>query len=368
MRVLYIGNYADGTGWANFAQRQILALDAAGVDVACRRIKLNNYKDVVHPRLLELEEKKGKFDVVIQNCLPHFSEYSGKFDKNIIYYMNETSNFNSSTWASHINLMDEAWVPSVHNVISSQASRVEIPIKPIPTAVELERFKAPPAPLPLRDTFKDDFIFYTIGEFNTRKNMAALLKAFHLEFNKDEPVQLLIKTSPTGLGNKPQDVIQGFINNVKTGLKLSPNLSDYKEEIIFCENVTSDVVDRIHMTGDCFVNFSHGEAVGLPTLDAMGYGRPVIVAKHTGFIEYLTSECSWLVDSYEDSVFGALDTFGDLLTGRELWFETPIPLIRKAMRECYENKDLRQQKVQYAKKQIENFSYQKVGNIMKESL
>ncbi len=367
-KVLYIGNYADGTGWANFAQRQILALDAAGVDVACRRIKLNNYKDMVHPRLLELEEKKGKFDVVIQNCLPHFSEYSGKFDKNIIYYMNETSNFNSSTWASHINLMDEAWVPSVHNVISSQASRVEIPIKPIPTAVDLERFKAPPAPLPLRDTFKDDFIFYTIGEFNTRKNMAALLKAFHLEFDKDEPVQLLIKTSPTGLGKKPQEVIQGFINNIKTGIKLSPNLSDYKEEIILCENVTADVVDRVHITGDCFVSASHGEAVCLPALDAMGYEKPLIVPEHTGFLEYLNRSCCFYVDTYEDTVFGALDTFGDLLTGRENWYEVSVPSLRRSMRAVYENRVEREARAYNAKLRLLDFSYKNVGQIMKGAL
>ena len=38
MKVLYIGNYKDGTGWANACLNNILALDGAGVDVAPRAI------------------------------------------------------------------------------------------------------------------------------------------------------------------------------------------------------------------------------------------------------------------------------------------------------------------------------------------
>lgn len=368
MRVLYIGNYRDHTGWGSFAERQVLALDAAGVDVGCRAIKLNANKDTVPERILELEQKRGDFDVIIQNVLPHYSEYNSRFAKNIVYYMNETSNFASSTWANHINQMDEAWVPSVHNVLSSRESNVSIPIRPIPTAVNLEQFASPPPPLPLRNDFKDDFIFYTIGEFNSRKNMGALLKAFHLEFHRDEPVQLMIKTSPTGLGGNPQEAIQNFINGIKRGLKLSPRLTDYKEEIIICENLASAVIPGIHVTGDAFVSTSHGEAVCLPALDAMGYSRPVIAPYHTGFTEYLDTSNGWPVDCYEDSVFGALDTFGDLMTGRESWYEVSVPSLRRNMRTVFENSEERALRVRQAKKQLEHFSYENVGEAMKEAL
>lgn len=368
MRVLYIGNFRDFTGWGSFATRQILALDAAGVDVGCRAIKLNANKDTVPERILELEQKRGDFDVIIQNVLPHYSEYNSRFAKNIVYYMNETSNFASSTWANHINQMDEAWVPSIHNILSSRESNVSIPIRHIPTAVNLEQFASPPPPLPLRNDFKDDFIFYTIGEFNSRKNMGALLKAFHLEFHKDEPVQLMIKTSPTGLGENPQEVIQNFINGIKRGLKLSPRLTDYKEEIIICENLASEIIPRIHVTGDCFVSTSHGEAVCLPALDAMGYERALIVPQHTGFLEYLNGEECWLTDTRIDSVFNALDTFGDLMTGRETWFEVSVPDLRRNMRYAYQNKVDRKAKIARAKERLLNFSYKKVGEAMKEAL
>ena len=42
MKVLYIGCYRDGTGWAKAAQNYILSLDTAGVEVVPRFIKLND--------------------------------------------------------------------------------------------------------------------------------------------------------------------------------------------------------------------------------------------------------------------------------------------------------------------------------------
>ena len=40
MKVLYIGNYRDGTGWANACINNILALDSVGVDVVPRAIPI----------------------------------------------------------------------------------------------------------------------------------------------------------------------------------------------------------------------------------------------------------------------------------------------------------------------------------------
>ena len=53
MKVLYLGHYKESSGWANVTVDQILALDAAGVDVVCRNVTLTQDKPNVHPRILE---------------------------------------------------------------------------------------------------------------------------------------------------------------------------------------------------------------------------------------------------------------------------------------------------------------------------
>lgn len=57
MKVLYIGCYRDGTGWGQAAIDYILSLDAAGIDVVPRPIKLNDRQINLPKRISELEQK-----------------------------------------------------------------------------------------------------------------------------------------------------------------------------------------------------------------------------------------------------------------------------------------------------------------------
>ena len=55
MKVLYIGLYREGTGWGRAAIDYILSMDAAGIEVVPRAVKLNDRQPELPPRLLELE-------------------------------------------------------------------------------------------------------------------------------------------------------------------------------------------------------------------------------------------------------------------------------------------------------------------------
>ena len=56
MKVLYIGYYKEDSEWGNITSNNILALDAAGIDVVCRNFKLTKDRDITG-RLKELEQK-----------------------------------------------------------------------------------------------------------------------------------------------------------------------------------------------------------------------------------------------------------------------------------------------------------------------
>ena len=112
MKILYIGNYKDGTGWANACINNILALDSVGVEVVPRAITFNDGSHNCPERILELEENsEAGCDICIQHTLPHLYSYNSKF-KNIGFLATETSNFIESSWQHHANLMDEIWVPT----------------------------------------------------------------------------------------------------------------------------------------------------------------------------------------------------------------------------------------------------------------
>lgn len=367
MKVIYIGNFRDSTGWAHFAQNQILALDVAGVEVIPRCIKLNNVQGKVPERILELESKSDRNpDVIIQNVLPHFLQKTGRA-KNIASYLVETSNFCMTNWHTRINQMDQAWVTCEHSAWASKQSGVRIPIEIIPMGFDLEKYKVQYEPLALRNQFKDKFIFYYIGELNSRKNIETLLKAFHLEFSPSEPVELLIKTTPVGLGDNPNDTINNILYNVKKGLKLYQTETAYKKEIIVCEYLDEVQMNRLHASCDCFITTARGEGWNIPGFEAACFNKDVIVPNHTAFQEWAHFFPNVdTINSEETRVFNANDAaFQDIYTGFENWYEVELEDLMYSMRCSFENPG-QKRNVDFNK--IQKFSLKSVGELMKEYL
>lgn len=369
MKVLYISVYRDGTGYGRAATDNILALDAAGVDVVPRPLKLNNHTTTVPERVLELEGKSPSgADFVIQHTLPSMMEYNGGFKANIAMYCSETSNFLSSNWSFKLNCMDLAIVPSDQMIDAAKESKVLIPVKKIPYPTNVAKFERSYKPIPL-DKLDGSFTFYTIAEMGKRKNLKAILQAFHTEFMPYEPVNLLIKTHKFGVSSEEcKKHIEADCSSIKKWLKLYPKENFYKKEIIMTDILAEESLYRLHTTCDCFVSASYGEAWALPAFDALGFGKTPIVTNWGGFKEYINNDTGWLVDCVQEQVFGINDSADNLYTGRETWASVSISHLRKCMREAYTNKVLREQKAELGMEKVYDFSYNKVGSLIRKEL
>lgn len=366
MKILYIGVYRDGTGWAQSALDYILAIDAAGLDVVARPVRLNAGKNPIPNRILELEKKSSKdADIVIQHVLPHQMDYCGNFKKNIAMYFTETSNFSSTNWANKINTLDEAWVPNSEAIKVSQESGVKVPVEAIPIPTDLSRFQKKYEKMDFAKELKGSFIFYTIGEATRRKNLGALLKAFHSEFRSTEPVELVIKSSQHGL--TPEELkfnLTKYCTEVKQGLKLN---KEYKKEILITNRLSDDSIMRLHHSCDCFVSASFGEAWCIPAFDAMGCGKTPIVTNCGGFKEYMSNEAGWLVNSIQEPVFGMnKESFSDLYTANENWNAVSIADLKRCMREAYELRN--ESKAEFGINRVYDFGYENVGQHIKKVL
>lgn len=354
----------------------MLALHAAGVDVVARPLKLNNNRAELPPLVEEFEKKHGgAFDAVIQNVLPHHADYCGKIPQNVVYYCTETSHFRGTNWADRINSMDVAWVCNPQSLLASRHSGVNPPIEVIPIACDITKYQRNYKTLSIRDRLGDSFIFYYIGEFNKRKNISTLLKAFHLEFDVNEPVHLVLKTNiGPGSGDEFKNIeakeqIVSEINRVKEAMKLYSSLEYYKQEIVLTGRYTNEEIMRLHSSCDCFVCPSFGEAWCLPAFDAMALGKTPIVPNHTGFRSYMSDSCGWLVKSAPEPVFAMHNgTFDNLFTSREQWWGADVYDLMRCMREAYESGTNRQEKALSGKKRAYDFAHEKVGKQMVECL
>jgi len=367
MKVLYCGVYRDGTGWGQAAIDYILSLDAAGIDVVPRPVKLNNSSHNLPLRITQLEQKLSSgCDVVIQHVLPNMMAYNGRM-KNIGLFASETSHFRGSGWADYLNMMDEVWVINNQQVEACKKSGVKHTPKVIPHATNIERFQQTYKPLSTLEHFKkqNQFVFYTIGEYVRRKNVMAMVKAFHLEFYPEEPVQLVLKVNIPGLTNEQcKASVEEDCRRVKEGLKLK----GCKQETVIVDRLSDEGIMRLHAAGDVFVSSSTGEAWSIPAFDAMAMGKTPIVTNCGGFPDYLSDQEGWLVQSHQEPCFGVTDSVQGLYLGDELWNQIDISHLRSCMREAFTNFSLRQAKTINSLTKAYDFSYSEIGAQMKAVL
>ena len=368
MKVLYIGVYRDGTGWGQAAIDYILALDAAGIEVVPRPLKLSNSHHTPPERIRELEKRSSAgCDVVIQHILPHQMEFDGRFSKNIALFASETDSFRWSHWPERLNLMDEVWCINRQQKAATYGSGVKRPVRVVPHATDITRFQKQHKPLErLRRELDGGFTFYTIGELVRRKNLPALIKAFHLEFSPSEPVNLVIKATKPGFSaDETAKHIGAMCDEIKSGLKLYRRLETYHREIIITERFSDEDLLRLHASCDCFVCPSFGEAWCIPAFDAMAMGKTPIVTNCGGFSDYLTLDCGWLVNCRPEPVFGEKDTFQDLFVGHEQWSLVNINHLRACMRTTYENEKLRKYMAEAGIDRAYDYTYERIGSVMK---
>ena len=323
MKALYIGHYKDGTGWGNAALNNILALDTAGVNVVPRAITYEAEDKVKNPTIEKLEQKdQSGCNIVIQHTLPSNYCYDGRFDKNIGVLCAESSNFNQTDWARNCNTMDEIWVPNKATRKICLESGVTVPVRLVKYSLDLEQYK--PEGKAAVQELKDNFVFGFVGEFIERKNIQALVRAFHMMFDSRDKVKLFIKTS-----KKSVHQVQEYCGHIRKGLKLPKCFS---EEVIICGSIPqAEYVDIISQI-DCFVMPSRGESFCIPSLEVLAMGIPSIWTKDIGMDHVIGLP----VPSRDVPCFGAIETLEDIDTSASTWKEIDIIELSKAMKRMYD--------------------------------
>jgi glycosyltransferase involved in cell wall biosynthesis len=369
MKVLYIGHYKERGGWAEATKNYILAMNEVGIDVVCRNVTLTQD----HPVSKEIEklEKKSteNVDICIQHVLPHHLIGTNQFKKNIAFLASESTSIKDLTWFEYLKLMDEIWVPNTNLKLSLENDGLKN-ITIIPHCFDVEKYtkKYPEINLPIS---KDAFKFYYIGDWNERKNIEAIIRCFHSEFDEADDVQLIFKINKFGYTQeKLQSEFNNFVSQYKQKLRIHQDQSRYKKEIIIANHLSDDQLCAFHQYCDCFLCPSHGEAWSIPSFEAMAFGNIPICTNFGGpsdFIDQNNVNTGYLIDGIEISCLCSDAAFPEIFTSREYWIQPSDMQIRKAMRHAYENKDKLKCKKDGIKR-AKLFSYEKIGQLIKDKL
>lgn len=373
MKILFIGPYRQDDGWGHASRSFLKSLCMTDHDISSAPVYLNRqkeYRSFDDDFMLSSESNRNEnYDVVIQNCLPHmFRQYGGVKNIGISFF---ESSIKNTPWPNSIHLMDRMWVSSsFEKQILEQASVTNVDIVPIPSDINIidQEFEYKK----LIERTDDDFIFYFVGENTTRKNISALIKAFHLEFKPYEQVELVLKVNNVGMSDEETlEDIKKLIYKVKGRLGLYKDVSMYKSEHVITRFLSENDLRGIHKDCDCFVMPSSGEGFCIPAFDAMLHGSSVIANANCSIADYIyNGENGILVHSKKVPAVAVDRPLSFLYNGRDYWYEVDVEPLRLAMRKEYDNRLKNKTKIlEFSKRNIIPFySFDRVAESMNVAL
>ena len=276
------------SGYAVSAKNFMLSLDKMNVDISYRYVYGKGTPFPV--------EEPEQSDNYIMNIIRHrkfkrncpqvvygqgdvFYKNNGKYK--IGFTMLETTGI-PREWVRQCNMMDEVWVPSQFNVETFRNSGVKVPIHVIPLGIDPNYYN------PAIKSYKqhNKYTFLSVFEWGERKAPEILLKAYSKAFNKTDEVVLICKV----INN------DGSIDINEEIRKL--NLPDDGPEIIFLYNTKFADYDMptLYRSADCFVISTRGEGWGMPILEAMACGLPVIATNWSSQVDFFNENNGYPVD------------------------------------------------------------------------
>ncbi|MEA3353370.1 MAG: glycosyltransferase family 1 protein [Campylobacterota bacterium] len=132
---------------------------------------------------------------------------------------------------------------------------------------------------PIENIKKENTILY-VGSLNKRKNFTSIIKAFN-RLIKDQ------KTTRYPLLATHLKIVGNFSDNFQLDQETQQLLEDAKKNknIIFCQNVDDEELLKLYNSSKLFIFPSFYEGFGLPVLEAMSCGTPVICSNTTSLPE-----------------------------------------------------------------------------------
>lgn len=276
------------SGYALSSRELLLALDR-------QRVKAS-YQYVYGPGTPFFLEEPAKIGPCMLNIIrdrkidPHQPQVvfgqGDVFERNfgayrIGYTMLETDHI-PEEWARQANLMDEVWVPSTFNVETFRRSGVTRPLHVIPLGIDPDHFNPQITGYPLSGTFT----FLSVFEWGERKAPEILLRAFNDEFDAAEPVVLVCRVlNRDGAVDVAHDVERMNLNKYGGRVVISLN-----------EVIPYHQAGALYRSADCFVLSTRGEGWGMPILEAMACGLPVIATDWSAQRDFMNHENAYPID------------------------------------------------------------------------
>lgn len=362
INVKYISASNNPSGYGSAARQFITALFIAGINLTCETISQmpENTSYGISGKIREgLENRDIDYKIVIIHLTPDLYPDYTEGDKYIIGHLFWECSKLPKEWIKPLNSINEIWTASKEMAEMIRQSGVKTPCFTFPQPIDITKAYENIKPFGL--DYEKGFTFYSIFQWIARKNPEVLLKAYWKEFQDLEDVCLILKTYRI-------TYLEPEFNFIKSDIKQWKNelgLKKYPKIYLASKLLTDNEIYRLHAMGDCYVNSSSGEGWSRPMQEAMLMGNPVISGNNGGITDIMSEDYYYQVQS--KYVQATEQPFIPWYTKDMSWKVLSEEDLRKKMRLVYTQQ--KKYKGMSAKKYIiDQFSYSKVGGLMKERL
>ena len=173
---------------------------------------------------------------------------------------------------------------------------------------------------------KENFSILFIGRLEKRKNLVSLIKAFeffrrrHWSMSPSEKLCKLTLAGKAGFG----------FAEIKKAIQDSP----FKKDVVLKSHVSEEEKSELYKNADLFILPSFYEGFGLPVLEAMSYGVPVICSNVSSLPE-AAGNAALLIDPNNPEE------------------------IAEAMKKVFSDDDLREKMIEKGFENVKKFSWEK---------
>ncbi|MCH6269171.1 MULTISPECIES: glycosyltransferase [Neobacillus] len=266
-------------------------------------------------------------------------------------------------WVDICNNLDEIWVPTHFNYRTFtesgvNPSKVHVVHYPIESSIYTKEFEPYPFPTEVK-SFK---FLYTLA-FDYRKGLDLLIQSYCEEFSADDDVSLVLKIYV------PFWIADGNFSELITSY--IPKKENNPHIHLMIENTPREDLMRLYSSCDCYVSTERAIGWGMPQMEMMAMGKPVISINWGGVTEFMNDKNSFLIEPEHElepvhpqlQLTRAIHYFG------HKWAMVKEENVRLVLREAFENHKKREEISLQAKQDIKNhFSPQIIAEQMKARL